>query len=95
MSQAAATARYRGFLRVWMGDVVLAMAAGPRRFNDMLHGIEGISDRVLSERLRELERAGYVVRDVDGGPPVRVRYELSESGRALVEPLQALAEVLA
>ena len=51
-------------------------------------GIPGISDRVLTERLRELEYEGLVERLVDPGPPVRVSYRLTPRGRAL-EPVIA------
>lgn len=57
--------------------------AGPARFNQLLMGIPGISDRVLTERLRELELEGLVERLVDPGPPVRVSYRLTASGSAL------------
>jgi DNA-binding HxlR family transcriptional regulator len=56
---------------------------GPARFNQLLMGIPGISDRVLTERLRELEYEGLVERLVDPGPPVRVSYRLTASGRGL------------
>ena len=56
---------------------------GSARFNQLLVGIPGISDRVLTERLRELEFEGLVERIVDPGPPVRVSYRLTASGSAL------------
>src|SRR5881398_2890804 len=56
----------------WTGAVVKALLPGPARFNQLLAGIPGISDRVLTERLRELETEGIVERLVDPGPPVRV-----------------------
>jgi DNA-binding HxlR family transcriptional regulator len=56
---------------------------GPARFNQLLTGIPGISDRVLTERLRELEAEGIVERLVDPGPPVRVSYRLTARGKAL------------
>jgi DNA-binding HxlR family transcriptional regulator len=55
----------------------------PARFNHLLLGIPGISDRVLTERLRELEYENLVERLVDPGPPVRVSYRLTARGRAL------------
>jgi len=63
--------------------VIRALLAGPARFNHLLIGIPGISDRVLTERLRELEMEGMVERLVDPGPPVRVSYRLTARGRAL------------
>jgi DNA-binding HxlR family transcriptional regulator len=70
----------------WTGAVVMALLPAPARFNQLLAGIPGISDRVLTERLRELETERIVERLVDPGPPVRVSYRLTARGRAL-EPL--------
>jgi len=67
----------------WTGAVIRALLAGPARFNHLLVGIPGISDRVLTERLRELETEGMVDRLVDPGPPVRVSYRLTARGHAL------------
>src|SRR5882672_7628852 len=67
----------------WTGAVVKALIPAPARFNQLLSGIPGISDRVLTERLRELESEGLVERLVDPGPPVRVSYRLTARGRAL------------
>src|SRR5207245_4754270 len=70
----------------WSGAVLKALLPGPARFNHLLGGIPGISDRVLTERLRELEISGIVERLVDPGPPVRVSYRLTARGREL-EPV--------
>jgi DNA-binding HxlR family transcriptional regulator len=67
----------------WTGAVVKALMVKPARFNQLLAGIPGISDRVLTERLRELETQCLVERLVDPGPPVRVSYRLTQRGRAL------------
>src|SRR5579859_633527 len=75
----------------WSGTVVRALLTGPARFNQLLAGIPGISDRVLTERLRELEMEGIVERLVDPGPPVRVSYRLTTRGRAL-EPVVAAVD---
>src|SRR5258707_5257151 len=73
----------------WTGAVVKALLPGPARFNQLLAGIPGISDRVLTERLRELESEGIAERLVDPGPPVRVSYRLTSRGRALEPVLTA------
>src|SRR5437660_9507386 len=75
----------------WTGAVIRALLSGPARFNQLLMGIPGISDRVLTERLRELETEGLVERLVDPGPPVRVSYRLTSRGRALEPVLAAVA----
>ena len=76
----------------WTGAVVKALMAKPARFNQLLAGIPGISDRVLTERLRELEQEGLVERLVDPGPPVRVSYRLTARGHATQPILFAVSE---
>src|SRR5487761_146136 len=76
----------------WTGAVVKALLPEPARFNQLLAGIPGISDRVLTERLRELETEGIVERLVDHGPPVRVSYRLTSRGRALEPVLLAVSD---
>ncbi len=78
----------------WSGAVIRALLPSPARFNQLLSGIPGISDRVLTERLRELEAEGIVERLVDPGPPVRVSYRLTSRGRAL-EPVLNTVETWA
>jgi DNA-binding HxlR family transcriptional regulator len=72
--------------RRWTGAIVQMLLAGPRRFNELLAAIPGISDRLLTERLRELESESVVRRVVTPGPPVKVEYILTERGREL-EPI--------
>ena len=74
----------------WTGAVIRALLARPERFNALLMGIPGSSDRVLTERLRELEAGGLVARLVDPGPPVRVTYELTDRGRELAPVVAAI-----
>src|SRR3979411_3511036 len=78
--------------KAWGGAVVKALLPAPARFNQLLAGIPGISDRVLTERLRELETEGLVERLVDPGPPVRVSYRLTSRGRALEPGLAAAGD---
>src|SRR5713226_4081357 len=63
--------------RRWMGAILRVLITGPQRFNMLLTSIPGLSDRLLSERLRELEATGLVVRRVLPGPPVGVEYTLT------------------
>jgi DNA-binding HxlR family transcriptional regulator len=74
----------------WTGSVIRLLLAGPHRFNELLSAIPGISDRLLTERLRELENEGLIVREVLQGSPVRVTYSLTCSGHELQESLDAL-----
>jgi DNA-binding HxlR family transcriptional regulator len=76
--------------RRWTGALIRMLMDGRRRYSDLKGAIPDISDRMLSERLRELEAAGLVRRIVTPDTPVRVEYELTEKGRALREPLQAI-----
>src|SRR5207248_8931176 len=76
----------------WTGAVIRALMPAPARFNHLLMGIPGISDRVLTERLRELEFETLVERLVDPGPPVRVSYRLTARGRAAQPILCAITE---
>src|SRR6201987_1834596 len=76
----------------WTGAVVKALVPAPARFNQLLAGIPGISDRVLTERLRELETEGIVERLVDPGSPVGVSYRPPARGRALEPFLTAVSQ---
>ncbi|MFJ4980072.1 winged helix-turn-helix transcriptional regulator [Streptomyces coeruleorubidus] len=87
----------------WTAMVVIALSPGRMRFRDLRTAVDGISAKVLTETLRDLERDGIVTRQVYAEVPPRVEYELTELGRTLQAPLQALghwaeehiAEVLA
>lgn len=76
--------------RRWTGAIVRALIDGPRRFNELAAMVPGLSERLLSERLKELEREGVVSRTVRGGPPIAVEYELTASGRDLEETINAI-----
>jgi DNA-binding HxlR family transcriptional regulator len=67
----------------WTGAIIRAMLGGIHRFSDLTSAIPGLSDRMLAERLRELESEGIVTRAVLPEMPVRVEYRLTEKGRAL------------
>ena len=76
--------------RRWTGAILRVLMDGPLRFSEIAQTIPELSDRLLSERMKELELRGLVTRTVIPGPPLQVRYELSEMGLEL-EP--ALAEI--
>ena len=78
--------------RRWSGAIINAMLPGPQCFNELLVVIPGLSDRLLTERLREFESEGLVRRTVIPGPPVRVSYELTKSGKGLKPVIEALSE---
>jgi len=66
------------------------MMRRPQGFNELMASVPGLSDRLLTERLRELESEGLVRRTVISGPPVRVSYELTEAGKGLKPVIEGL-----
>lgn len=67
----------------WTGAIVCALTERPMRFGELGKAVPGLSDRLLSQRLRELEEEGLVQRHVEAGSPVRVTYSLTEMGAEL------------
>ena len=67
----------------WTGLIIRVLLNGSKRFKDMSQLIPNLSDRVLSERLRDLEEAEIVKRNVYPETPVRIEYELTEKGHSL------------
>jgi len=78
--------------RRWMGPVLRTLFSGPHRFNEILASIPGLSDRLLTERLRELEREGLIERVVHPGPPIRAEYALTEPGRSLEDVIRSVGD---
>ncbi len=76
----------------WTGAILRALLAGRARFTDLAGSIPGLSDRMLSERLKELEAAGIVTRTVAATTPVRIEYHLTERGHALNAVVQAVSQ---
>lgn len=77
--------------RRWAPEIILKLKEGPHRFNWMLNDIEGISDRALTERLRQLEDLGLLRRRVFDERPLRIFYELTEAGARYIGPLEQIA----
>jgi DNA-binding HxlR family transcriptional regulator len=78
--------------RRWSGAIVRALLRGVVHFSDLTRVIPDLSDRMLSERLKELEAEGIVARTVIPATPVRVEYRLTEKGRALEPVLDAISQ---
>ncbi|GGJ92627.1 hypothetical protein GCM10011583_25090 [Streptomyces camponoticapitis] len=78
------------FGKRWTGLIVAVLTQQPAYYADLRRAIPGISERMLSDRLTELATAGLVLREVDAGPPLRVGYGLTESGKALEPALKEL-----
>jgi len=74
----------------WSLYIVAVLANGPRRFNELKRGIDGISQRMLTLTLRGLERDGLLTRTMYPTIPPRVDYELTDMGRTLLKPVMAL-----
>jgi len=75
----------------WMGMIIYRLLDGPKRYHELLEEIQGISDRLLTERLRELVRHGLVNKYVSPGKTRKVEYELTDSGE-LKEIMHAIVK---
>jgi DNA-binding HxlR family transcriptional regulator len=76
----------------WSVFVIMLLGGGPRRFNEIKRMVGGISQRMLTLTLRGLERDGLVTRTVFPTIPPRVDYELTDLGRGLWQPVEALGK---
>ena len=76
--------------RKWTGLILRSLMGGPRRFTEMATYVPGLSDRLLSQRLHELEEVGIVQRRVYSERPVQVEYSLTTQGQALREVVEAI-----
>lgn len=76
----------------WSVLIISRLGEGPRRFNEIKRMIGGISQRMLTLTLRNLERDGLISRTVTPSVPPRVDYALTELGRGLLGPVTGLAE---
>ena len=78
--------------RRWTGAILRSMLAGSTRFSDITASIPSLSDRLLSERLKELEQHGIVSRTVIPQTPVRIEYRLTDKGEALSGVVEAISD---
>jgi len=76
----------------WKLRIIIALTEGHKRFNDIQRAVKGISAKVLSNELKELELNGFVVRRVDTGIPVVIEYVLTDYSETLDEVLTALVK---
>lgn len=76
--------------RRWTGAILRVLMDGSLRFSEIAQAVPELSDRLLSERMKELEARGMVERKVISGPPLRVEYSLSQMGRELEPALSEL-----
>lgn len=78
--------------RPWSGLILGLLAGGSLRFSELEEQAHGVGAKTLSARLKELETRGLVLRQVDGGPPIRVRYTLTDQGRAFERVAEAIQQ---
>ena len=74
----------------WTGAILCALIERPMRYGELGKAVPGLSDRLLSQRLRELEEEGLVEREVEAGTPVRVTYSLTSTGEDLEPAIREL-----
>lgn len=78
--------------RKWNSAILMASARGARRFSEYRTMVDGISDRLLTARLQELEREGLVKRQVQPSTPVMITYTLTTAGAQLISLLHPLVQ---
>ncbi len=74
----------------WSGLILRVLMGGPRRFHEFRDQVPELSERLLSERLREFEDEGLVHREVQACRPVLILYELTDKGRELEMVVQSI-----
>jgi DNA-binding HxlR family transcriptional regulator len=76
----------------WTGLIIRVLMGGPKRFKDIKEQIPDVSDKMLADRLKELEAMGIVNRTVYPETPVRIEYELTEKGAALETVIRSIQD---
>ncbi|WP_054956601.1 winged helix-turn-helix transcriptional regulator [Paenibacillus dakarensis] len=75
----------------WNGLIIQTLMSGPKRFKDISNFIPSMSDKMLSERMKDLESEGILIRHVYPETPVRIEYELTDKGRALKPVMEQIS----
>lgn len=78
--------------RRWTGAILLALRCDRSRYSDIRDAVPGLSDHLLCDRLRQLEAAGLIQREVAPTTPVQVRYRLTSMGDGLGPVLDAVSD---
>lgn len=76
----------------WKPSILYQLRGGKKRFNDLHRSIAGVSQRILTLQLRELEQENLIVREVYAEVPPRVEYALTKLGETIIPLLDALAD---
>lgn len=74
----------------WTGLIIRVLLGGPRRFKDIKEQIPDMSDKILTERMKELELLGVLQRHVYAETPVRIEYDLTPKGKALENVIESI-----
>lgn len=74
----------------WTGLIIRVLLGGPKRFKDIKEQIPDMSDKILTERMKELEVLGVLERRVYPETPVRIEYELTAKGKDLETVIEAI-----
>ncbi|UTW61250.1 helix-turn-helix transcriptional regulator [bacterium SCSIO 12741] len=76
----------------WKLPIIASLLYGKNRFKDLQENIDKITPRMLSKELKELELNGVVKRNVQTSTPIRIEYELTESGKRIISVLDTMIE---
>ncbi|PIC63181.1 transcriptional regulator [Sporosarcina sp. P13] len=76
----------------WTGIIVYQLLDGPKRYHELLHAIDGISDRLLTERLKDLEQENVLRKYVITETPKKVEYELTPLGYEFTKVFRAIMD---
>jgi DNA-binding HxlR family transcriptional regulator len=76
----------------WVTLILTALADAPRRYSELARAIAGVSQKMLTQTLRMLERDGLVTRTITASVPVRVDYQLTPLGRTLLPVVRAIKD---
>ena len=76
----------------WTTLLLVALADGPQRYSELARAVAGVSQKMLTQTLRSLERDGLITRHVTPSVPVRVDYELTDLGRSLLPVVRAVKD---
>ncbi|MGA4792097.1 winged helix-turn-helix transcriptional regulator [Nocardia sp. AB354] len=74
----------------WTALIVGCLSTGTKRYSELRAAIDGVSEKMLTQTLRSLERDGLIIRTVHSSGPLKVDYQLTSLGRTLSDPLAAI-----
>ncbi len=78
------------FSRKWVGQIVLVLLNEPKRFCELAQPIDGISEKMLSQRLKELEKEDIIKKVIETKSPLKITYQLTEKGKKMAPILNEI-----